>query len=180
MKDCTELIIKARQGDTPAFARLVDLNRDYVYRLAFRLLMDTEQAKDVAQETFIRVWKQLHRFQPGKRFSTWIYKITVNLCYDRLRARQRFHRLFERSDSTDVHIASQVDMEADLIDRERLETVQKFVNSLSPKQRMVFVLRDLEDQDIAEIAALLGISTGAVKTHLYLARKTIREQFQQD
>lgn len=180
MEECIQYIIKAQQGDLSAFNHLIELKKDYIYRLALRVLMDHEHASDVTQEAFIRMWKKLHRFRIGARFNTWIYKIVINLCYDRLKSLKRYRRIFESESSGNENIAGANNLEKEIEDREALSVVQQVVKTLPLKQRLVFVLRDLEDMDIDEIAGTLKISTGAVKSHLYLARKAIREQCKQD
>ena len=170
------LINKSAKGDTKAFALLVGEFQPLVYRLAFRLLCNEDEARDMVQETFVKIWLSIGRYDAKFRFSTWIYKITTNTCYDKLRT------LPFSADTTDVStlpLASNEDIERHLINRELKELIIALTAELTPAQRLVFTLRDLEELETAEVETVTGLSAAQIKSNLYLARKYIRERIQE-
>jgi len=171
-----QLIQQSQQGDTAAFGLLMQRHQDYAFRLAYRLLGCGEESRDVVQESFIRVWQHLARFRKNHRFTTWLYRIVVNLATDRLRQRQRRRAmsLEHAPELPDTAASADVVMER----REAAMHIETLAATLPEKQRLVFVLRDLEDCSVEETARILGIGKGAVKSHLYLARKRIREAWE--
>ncbi|MDR1274163.1 MAG: sigma-70 family RNA polymerase sigma factor [Odoribacteraceae bacterium] len=172
-----ELIARGKGGDTRAFGQLVVLYQPLVYRLAFRLLCDDDDAKDVVQEVFIKAWTRLARYDDRYRFSTWVYKITCNECRDRLRsARRRAGRPGVPLALAGALVADPADVEAGIVNRELKELILYFTGKLSPRQKLVFTLVDLEGLDAGEVAAATGLSAGQVKSNLHLARKRIREK----
>ena len=146
----------------------------YAYALAFRTLADEEDAKDVVQETFIRLWNNLRRYDPSVKFTTWLYSIVINLCYDSLRSR----RARRAADTTDASllasIATEDNPERTLDNAELGALIGTLTEELPPKQRMVFVLRDLQGLSIREVCDILHLSEGSVKTNLVYARKHLR------
>ncbi len=168
----TTLVSKSLKGDLDAFRSLMEFHEDYAFALAYRLLHDEEDSKDVVQEAFIRVWNNLPRYRKEVKFTTWLYKIVTNLCYDRMKMDARRRRVlgfFNRSDvpdGTDVHKR--------LEDTDLLEYVRSAIRLLPPKERLVLQLRDLQDFSIDEIADLTDMSVASVKTNLCYARKRIR------
>ena len=154
----------------------MESQQQYAYALAFRLLHDEDDAKDVVQEAFIRVWNNLARYTPEVKFTTWLYKIVVNLCYDRIKmeARRRtlfgyVSRLLNRDDIPDGNDLQQAAENVDLSER-----ILSAAKKLPPVQNLVFHLRDVQDFSIEEISEIAGISAGSVKTNLCYARKRLR------
>lgn len=167
-------------GDTRAFENLVKQYQSYAYILAFRILWDEEDAKDIIQETFIRVWKNISKYDSRIRFTTWMYKIVTNLCLDKLKANKRRNKHMTMSASND-HINNVPDVnnpDKQLADTDLVDKIRIIAKHLTDKQRVVFTLRDLQDFEIYEIADILQMSTGAVKSNLHLARKTIRNELE--
>ena len=162
------------RGDRQAFRRVVERHYSYAYRLAFRTLRSIPDAEDVVQETFIKVWDHLPRFDRSARFTTWMYTIVANLCIDRLRRRERW-RSWMRPEGYDWENAKDpVDAVQHHETQDLADIIRSLAGKLSPVQRIVFALRDLEDLDIAEVAAITGLSIGSVKTNLSYARRRIR------
>jgi len=174
--DTNASISKAINGDVEAFREIVERHQQFVYRAAFRLLANAEDARDATQECFIRVWKNLHTFDASKRFTTWLYKIIVNLCYDDLRRAYRKRK--SSLEPNHLSLTGHDDIEEETINSDLAHKIRMVSKQLKPQQRMVFVLRDLEDLDLKEIAHILNISTGAVKSNLCYARRNIREKMQ--
>ncbi|GHT06758.1 DNA-directed RNA polymerase sigma-70 factor [Bacteroidia bacterium] len=172
-----ELIDCSQQGDTKAFGRLMTEYQLLVFRLAFRLLGDDNQAKDMVQEVFIKIWLQINKYKPQYSFSTWIYKITCNLCYDKLRSMKQFPEFTKLPDAIrEPDMASSENIEASVINNELKELILYFTNELSPKQKLIFTLSDIEALDTEEIVAITGLSAGKIKSNLYLARKQIKDK----
>lgn len=171
------LVARCVAGDRTAFRLLVETYQPFAYALAFRLLRDPDGAADVVQESFIRVWKNLETYRPESRFTTWLYRIVVNLGYDAMRRERRFGRLFDRAGrGEDPGVtAENADPARRLEVKDLAERVLQTAAFLPPKQRMVFTLRDVQDMTLEEIADTTGMSIGTVKTNLSYARKRIRE-----
>ena len=170
------LIEQSKKRDTAAFRQLVETFRSLVFRLAFRLLCNDDEAKDIVQETFIRIWLHLHKYRHGTQFSTWLYKIACNLCYDRLRAIKRSQSSTTDFDLSRFDVASDYDMEQSLINRNLIGWITALTHNLSPKQRMVFTLKDIEGMELDEIKEITGMSSEKIKSNLYLARQYIRNK----
>ncbi len=166
------LIDKSKKQDMTAFALLVTEYRQLVFRLAFRLLCNEEEARDMVQETFIKVWLNLDKYNREYRFSTWLYKITGNICYDRLRFLQHTPSGSMQGPSVDnLSLSSDENMEQSLINKDLKE--------LTPKQKLVFTLREVEGLEVSEVEAITGMSAEKIKSNLYQARKQIRMKINQ-
>lgn len=174
-----ELVDKSKQGDMTAFAVLVSEYQPFVFRLSFRLLCNEDEAKDIVQETFVKVWLALGQYDRKCLFSTWLYKITCNTCYDRLRS-LRHSPLDNNSDSsTSVDVISADDIEEVISNNQLKELILQYTDELTPKQRLVFMLRDVEELEVAEVQEITGLSAEKIKNNLYLARKNIRNRINQ-
>ena len=172
-----ELVTRSKQRDLAAFRLLVEGHQRLVFCLAFRLLCDEEEAKDIVQETFVRVWLHLHRYDYHARFSTWLYKIACNLCYDRLRAIKRLSGSATlRVDVGKLNMPVGEDLEESVMNRDLKDFITTLTYGLTPKQRLVFTLRDLEGLAMEEVREISGMTGHKIKSNLYLARKHIREK----
>ena len=179
MKDPEYTIRRCIDGDIWAFRDLVEAFRPFAYGLAFRILFNEEDAKDVVQETFIRVWKHLHRFDPRNRFTTWLYPIVTRLSYDRLKAKKRHRRKMNAIQSENEERNRDGEDAMKRVEQaEMMNMIEKAAKKLHPKQRIVFTLRDLQGLSIEETATAAGMSRGAVKSSLYYARRRIREELE--
>ena len=172
-----EVIERSKQRDTDAFRQLVETYQPFVFRLAFRLLCSEDEAKDIVQETFIRVWLHLYRYQKHTRFTTWLYKISCNLCYDRLRTIKRFRDDEKTSiDLSDLNVSADDNIEQSVINRDLKELIIALTHGLTPKQRLVFTLRDIEGLELEDVREITGMSGAKIKSNLYLARQYIRSK----
>ncbi len=169
------LISCSREGDSLAFSSLVRYFQPKMFSLAFRILCDEEEAKDVVQDTFIRAWLHLNDYNPKFQFSTWLYKIASNLCLDRVKSFEKTHSQ-PLTDIRENYIESNQDIESELINREIASSIRQLTSQLSPKQKLLFTLRYLEEVDIPEIVEITGLSAAKIKSNLYLARKTITDK----
>lgn len=175
------LVELCRLGDPQAFARLVALHEGMVYGLAARLLGDSEEAKDLAQDVFLQIFRMLGRFEGRSSLKTWIYRIVVNQC----RNRQRWWRRRRRERSCPLDSLARAD-EARLAADEasgpyqalhRLELAQRVQAALlkvSFEHRAILLLREVEGLSCEEIAAALGLAEGTVKSRLARARESLR------
>ena len=174
-QDLNDLIRAAASGDREAFAALVVLKREKVVRTALQIVGDMEDARDVAQGVFLRLWRILQRFDPERRFDTWLYRITVNAAIDFIRERGPKGFLQPLPDDAGERISSGEAGADELVDRERLQKMfLRLAAGLAPKQRAVFVLKEIEGLDTDEVARVLEISESTVRNHLHQARRILR------
>ena len=144
------LIIQSIHGDTSSFRKLVELHQPLAYAASFRLLCNDYEAEEIVQEAFIRVWKNLKNFKQDMRFSTWLYKIIVNLCYDRIKSNKtRYNRIYNGMDSSVIlNKASAENIENSLINHDLAQIIRFLTGELTPKHRLVFALTELEDLSV--------------------------------
>ena len=172
-----KLIEECRGGNFNNFRKLVEVTSPFAYSVAFRMLVDEDQAKDVVQETMITIWQKLKKIKSAEVYKTWIYRIVVNKCYDQLRKRKR-NPEFVADELTWELISNRLSEgpSADLENKETAQIISLLTNKLSPKQKAVFILSDLEEMSNDEISEITGISKSAVKANLHYARKNIFEK----
>jgi len=169
--DEQDLIRRATRGDEIAFRKLVQMHQRFVYAVAYRFVGNREEAKDIAQEAWVRLWKNLASYQPGGKLTTWFYKIVMNLCLDHLKSAEH-KRQGLRLEVTET--TARIDEEQQRDQGEMLTFIVKFAQELTPKQQSVFVLRDLEGLAPEEVSMITGLDAGQVKSNLYLARLAVR------
>ncbi len=182
--DDTQLILRAQQGDVMAFEQLVFRHDRKVLSLAAQYVTSADDAKDIYQEVFIRVYRGLKKFRFKSEFSTWLHRVTVNVCLThRSRQKHRAHdvSLHESSDSEDPHGVLQLQAEDGATDQQARDAeisahVQSALETLSPKQRMVFTLRHIEGQKLKEIAEMMNCAEGTVKRYLFSATRKMRNE----
>jgi RNA polymerase sigma-70 factor, ECF subfamily len=164
-EELSKYIDLCRQGDTSAFGRIVSEYRQMIYSLAFRLLCDDEDAKDATQETFIRVWRNIDKFKYQYKFSTWVYKIATNICYDKLRSERKNVRL----DISEFDLCSETN-QSDTLEKEELRKLLiRFTEKLTPKQKIVFTMSEIT-----------GMTAAKIKSNLYLAKKFIKTKITEE
>lgn len=178
-----ELMGRIAKGDEDAFEILVDRHQTSVLNLVYRFIGDRTEAKDLAQKVFIRVWQSARTYQPKAKFTTWIYRITANLCLNELKSARR-RKLFQflRSDA-DNEIHGEKDFpdgspspEDLLLAKERSHQITKALQSLPGNQRMAVILRRYDDLSYEEIARILNCSVSAVESLLVRAKRTLQEK----
>jgi len=171
------LIEQSKLHNKIAFRQLVEICQPFVYRIAFRLLCNKEEAEDIVQESFIKVWLNLHKYNYQNRFSTWLYKITCNLCYDKLRSMKLSPSTpLVSVDLSELMIPDECDIEKTIINKELIKLITAITYNLPPKQRIVFTLKDIEGLEVNEISEITGLSKAKIKSNLYLAREYIRKR----
>ncbi|WP_019123997.1 RNA polymerase sigma factor SigW [Brevibacillus massiliensis] len=175
---------RAKRGDREAFAELVDIYKDKIYQLAFRMVGNRQEAEDIAQETFLRVFANLHTYDESYKFSTWIYRIATNLCIDRGRKKKPHFSLDEEADGTEgldwySRLSSnEKTPEEKMVTRELQDTVQEALTQLSPKYRSIMILRYIEDLSLQEISDVLKLPITTIKTRIHRGREALRGKLQ--
>jgi RNA polymerase sigma-70 factor (ECF subfamily) len=169
------LIHSAKGGDKQAFGKLIDCCSQYVYAVALKLLGDPEEARDAAQESFIKVWKNIGAHKSQFKFTTWLYTIVTNTCLDKLRLRSKKNKIFDYLASVDNLEPTLTESRTnEFEERQFVDFIRLVSGKLSSKQHSVFVLHDLEELSQDEVSKILGTSKGRVKSNLYYARKVVK------
>lgn len=182
-----EALIKKRiqqvlKGDQDAYGEIVEIYKDKVYQLSYRMLGNRHEAEDIAQEAFIRAFINIHSFNIDLKFSTWLFRIATNLCIDRIRKKKPDYYLDAEVAGTDgltmySQIASKTDMPEKEIESLELEaTIQREILKLPDKYRSVIVLKYIEELSLNEISEILNLPLGTVKTRIHRGREALRKQ----
>ncbi len=174
--DLRELLLQIRNGDPDAFRKLVEMYRQQAFRLAFRILADEEEAKEAVQETFIRIWDRFNSYDPSREFSSWMNRILVNISIDRLRRIQRHPQIRVDEATHALENLTTPDPSVNAENQDIARLIRFLAEGLPAKQRLVFILRDMEGLPSREVEALTGLPEESVKSNLFHARKRVREQ----
>lgn len=173
--DDRQLVEQIRRGDDGAFEALIRRKTSKVYGLCYRVIGNSEDAKDISQLVFIKLWENLGKYDPQYAFDTWLYRMVTNVAIDFMRNKQ----------SRDNAVNSNLRLVKTAVDPEQTVTVQRkeveavfgAVSSvLSPKQKTIFVMSEMEDLRSSEIAKILGCRESTVRNHLFNARKLMQQQ----
>jgi RNA polymerase sigma-70 factor (ECF subfamily) len=178
-----DLMARIAEGDEDAFEILVNRHQISVLNLIYRFIGDRTQAKDLGQEVFIRVWQAAKRYKTEAKFTTWIYRITANLCFNELKAARRrrwfpFHRYGEDEGNSIEETLSDGSPTAEdlLLTKERSHEITDALQSLPENQRMALILKRYDGLSYNEIAQVLGCSVSAVESLLVRAKRTLQEK----
>lgn len=183
-----DLVLKAKRGDLAAFEQLVFRYDKQVLTIAARYVNSADDAKDIYQEVFLRVYRSLARFHMRSEFSTWLFRITTNVCLShRARRKRHAHVSLEGTlDSEDDQphklkdgLVGDSATDQPAMDAEITQHLQEALDSLSPKQRMVFTLRHDEGYKLREIAEMMDCTEGTVKKYLFTAIRRMREHLKE-
>ena len=177
MIDEKKLIDRILSGDQDAFSTLMQAYEDKVYNLCLRMCADREEAKDLAQEAFIKAWRGLKFYKQEAAFSTWLYRLTSNVCIDFLRQKKR---------KAAVSLAAPEDEQIDIPDpaprpdelvlqKQRNEAVAEAMSQLEDEFRLVLALRVVQERSYEEIAEIMDLKPGTVKSRLARAREKLRK-----
>jgi RNA polymerase sigma-70 factor (ECF subfamily) len=167
-----ELLQRVKESDTRAFSALVDRYKVKLFNLLYRMLQNREEAEDILQETFLRVFREKESYDPSYAFSTWIYTIALNLCRNQLKRRKRFRFFGIDLIKDDRRYAVETRVHADGLS----STLDKAIASLPVKYRTVFVLREVNQLSYEEMAESLNVPLGTVKSRVNRARLMLRDK----
>jgi RNA polymerase sigma-70 factor (ECF subfamily) len=162
-----------KEGDTNAFAVLVDRYKDMVFTLSLKMLKDREEAEEVSQDTFLKIYKSLSKFNGESKFSTWIYKVAFNTCLDRLKKNKRSQPVAAMDAFTEQEAISLTNVLDSIEERERKQVIQDCLHCLPGEDSFLLTLYYFEEQSLEEIANIIGINPNNVKIRLYRSRKKL-------
>lgn len=178
--DDLQLVLASKQGDQDAFSQLVQHYQRRIFNLVYRMVQDYEEANEITQEAFLAAWQGLPSFRGDARFATWLYRIAYNCALKQIESRKRDnalhlalqeeHALNNRNNqnATDVQLDAQ----------ERQAFVQENLSQLPAKYRIVLILRHMQDMTYEEMAEILSMPVGTIKTHIFRARHLLKERLQ--
>jgi RNA polymerase sigma-70 factor (ECF subfamily) len=172
--DDAALVERILGGDRAAFDRLVLRHQERVMNLCFRMVGDYDDAKDCAQDTFVKVYRSLGGFRFASAFSTWLYRIAVNTCKNRLASKGERMRRSSRQPVYDDPPSPHLTPEQEMEKRERERELRKAIDALRADMRTLVVLRDVEGLSYEEVARVTGLALGTVKSRLARARERLR------
>ena len=175
--DDRQLVETIRGGDADAFETLVRRKTSKVYALCYRIIGNAEDAKDISQLVVLKLWENLEKYDPHYAFDTWLYRMVTNVAIDFMRNKQSRDNAVN-SNLRLVKTAADAEQNV-VVQRKEVENVFNEVSSvLSPKQKTIFVMNQMEDLPSAEIAKILGCRESTVRNHLFNARKLMQQQLQ--
>ncbi len=169
-----ELIEQCRKGDLQNFRKVFEKTSPFVFSTAFRMLGDEDNASDVVQETMITIWEKIEKIRTAESFKIWVYRITINKCYDLMRKRKQKPE-YRFDDQAWALISNHISeyTVSDLENKENAMIINLLTDRLSPRQKSVFILSEIEQMSNEEIAEITGMYRSSVKANLYYARKNI-------
>ena len=181
-----QLVLKAQQGNSKAFGKLVKKYQDKVLYLAYDMLGNYDDAQDIAQNAFLKAYKGIGNFKRQSSFSTWLYRIVVNLSIDFKRAKSRRHQISIEKPADDYEQSIENTLKDEYKQPDQLVELKDFnkqleiaMEKLPYNQRMAFVLRHYHDMSMEEIATILECKTGTVRSHLFRAINKLREELKE-
>ena len=169
----TELVRLCQNGDITAFDRLFQKYRDKIYNTVYRMINNQEDALDLTQEIFLRMYQKIGKFSHKSTFSTWLYRLAVNVCIDELRKRKKTNEI-PITDSFSQTYVDKNTPEDHAISNEEEHLMWEAIGSLKEKERAILILRDVEGLSYNEIANILKCSMGRVKSRIHEARGKLK------
>ncbi len=184
-----ELVKAAKKGDQEAFSELVEKYSHQVFALCIKILNDYGEAEDLTQEVFLKVYKNIKKFKGKSKFSTWLYQITLNAAINRVNyLKKRHHYDISSINVTSVRGGDEdygIDLadpsrtsEDDVIGKETYQIILKAINELPEEFRVVILLRDVEEKSYQEIAEILNVPEGTVKSRIHRAREILKKKLE--
>ncbi len=171
-----KIIKKAISGNQKAFEFLILKYEKIVYNICYRYFHSEEDAKDVAQDVFIKVYRKLESFNFSSSFSTWLYRITCNTCIDEIRKQKRHQvlSLDDEENSLNIHIPdNSISPENSIIEKESYFEIETAIGQLDENHRTIIILREINEFSYDEIAKITDTSVGTVKSRLFRARNAL-------
>lgn len=180
-----ELLIKAKAGDANAFEEIVKLYQQKVCSTIFFMIKNENIVEDIAQEVFIKVYRNIGKFNEESSLYTWIYRITMNTCLDQIKKEKKITYISTFVETEDGELETQLEDESQKVDeileeKIRRETLLKAIKSLPAEQRALIVLRDIRQFKYMEIAEMLKLNLGTVKSKISRARQALKEILEKD
>jgi RNA polymerase sigma-70 factor (ECF subfamily) len=171
----------AQQGDQDAFAELVKRYEKQIFSMAYRLIGDYDEAADLAQEAFLRIYRMLDRYDPEKRFFSWMYRVAQNTCINAMNKRPANVVPMERAEEyfSDDQGGSHAEPEQNYLNREVRENIDKAIAELPDNYRDVIYLRYIEDMPYQQIADALNLPLSTIETRLFRGRKLLQQKLLQ-
>ncbi|MBN2013098.1 RNA polymerase sigma factor [candidate division KSB1 bacterium] len=177
------LIAKAQRGNIQAFEQLIYRYDAQVMALIYNMVNNSEDARDIYQDVFVKVFTAIKKFRQDSKFETWVYRIAINTCINFRKSRSRFQfDEFNELDNNQINDnarSNESQPDQSVLNAELNSHIQEAISSLSPKQRAVFVLRHYHEYKLSEIADMLGYSDGTVKNYLFRATQKMKVQLQE-
>ena len=158
------------EGDTHAFAVLVDRYKNLVFTLSFKMLQNREEAEEASQDAFIKVYRSLPKFKSESKFSTWLYKITYNTCLDRLRSKKRTTQIVSVDDFGEKEVRTLINVLDTIEERERKQMIQNCLNLLPGEDSFLLTLYYFQENSLKEISKIMGINENNMKIKLFRSR----------
>lgn len=180
----SQLVKLALKGDQAAFAELVELYQEKLFHMAYRMLNNRQEAEDVVQEAFLRVYNNLERYNDAMKFSTWIYRIATNLCIDRLRKRKPIYSLdaessdYEGLDGYSMIPSDDRTPESELLLSETQRIIHQAIDTLPPKYKTVMILRYIHELSLQEVGDILNMPVTTIKTRVHRGREFLRKKLE--
>jgi RNA polymerase sigma-70 factor (ECF subfamily) len=166
------LIAQFQSGDQSAYGKLLEAHQNRVIHMGLQILRNEESALDVAQEVFMRAYEELPRWRGEARFSTWLYRTALNVCFERIRAEEKQRKI--RTNMPEPELVSSP--ETTVVSSEIMLAIDEAVKALPPRQRAIFALKQYNDLRFSEIACLLDITEGGAKASYHKALIALRER----
>lgn len=183
-----DLVSRAQKGSEKAYRELLGRYQRPVFSVIYRMIRDRERAEDLSQETFVRVFNNIDRYDPSYKFSSWIFKIATNLTIDSIRRKEldtvsidgsRNAVTPDQIAATSITIASTDENPEELLEARQLgEEIEEAIGKLRPEYRAAILLRHVEGREYQEIAEILSLPLGTVKTYIHRGRNELRESLQ--
>jgi RNA polymerase sigma-70 factor, ECF subfamily len=174
-----KLIEECRSGNLANFRKLVEQTSPFAYSVAFRLLGDPEKASDIVQDTLVTIWHKLKKIKTADTYKTWVYRIVVNKCYDEMRRKKRNPEI-NTDENTWAFLSDRISgQQSDALEEDEIASVIRLLSeNLSPRQKTIFILSEIEEMTGDEISEITGYGKSAIKANLYYARKNISEMLE--
>lgn len=166
-------IDKILQGETNAFAVLVERYKDMIFSLSLKMMKNKEEAEEAAQDTFIKTFNSLSKFKGDSKFSTWIYKISYNTCLDRLKKNKKEENNISIDEFSSHLIKTMDNALSALEDKEKKQTIQNCLNLLPREENFLLTLFYFEEQNLEEIGKIMNINANNVKVKLFRSRQKL-------
>ena len=174
-REIRSLVAAFRQGDQHAYAKIVQRYRSPVTALAYRMVRDYDEAADIAQDVFVKMAKNIDRYDDTRKFYTWLYRITVNASIDHIRRNQR-HEHESLESLPDLEQRPETGPEMAYLRQRLRQEIQEATDKLNDKQRSAFVLRDIGQRKVDDVAGILDMPEATVRWYLHRARSRVRKE----